>query len=233
MHPDNRRTLGERVAKAAEAALARNGYAAPVDVLTGIGWLPPSTLAAWRQGRIPYLEQGVNTNLSRLSEAMRLFRAWAREKGLKPSEAVYVARTPARPLLRFSKSGGDGVEKNYRTHFVSPALSEKKRAALVEKASRPPELVVIVPLARDWTCHRCGGTGDLLMMEKDGPACMRCVGLDDLEFLPAGDTRLTRKAKAKSARHAVVVRFSRARKRYERQGLLVEAQALAQARDAG
>ncbi|TMJ56471.1 MAG: DUF2293 domain-containing protein, partial [Alphaproteobacteria bacterium] len=33
--------------------------------------------------------------------------------------------------------------------------------------------------------------------------------------------------KAKSARSAVVVRFSRSRRRYERQGLLVEPQALA------
>jgi hypothetical protein len=35
----------------------------------------------------------------------------------------------------------------------------------------------------------------------------------------------TRRAKAKSERHAVVVRFSRTRKRYEREGLLVEPQA--------
>jgi hypothetical protein len=40
---------------------------------------------------------------------------------------------------------------------------------------------------------------------------------------------LTRRAKARSARHAVVVRFSRSRRRYERQGLLVERQALAEA----
>jgi hypothetical protein len=91
---------------------------------------------------------------------------------------------------------------------------------------RAPELVVIRPLNREWTCHRCGGTGDLLVMENPGPACLRCVGLDDLEFLPAGDALLTRRAKAKSARSAVVVRFSRSRRRYERQGLLVEAEAL-------
>jgi hypothetical protein len=63
-------------------------------------------------------------------------------------------------------------------------------------------------------------------MENSGPACLRCVGLDDLEFLSAGDALLTRRAKAKSARHAVVVRFSKSRRRYERQGLLVEAQAV-------
>ena len=83
---------------------------------------------------------------------------------------------------------------------------------------------------REWTCHRCGKTGDLLMMENPGPACLACVGLDDLTFLPAGDALLTRRAKAKSARSAVVVRFSRTRRRYERQGLLVEPAALAEAR---
>jgi hypothetical protein len=67
------------------------------------------------------------------------------------------------------------------------------------------------------------------MMETPGPACLRCVGLDDLEYLRAGDASLTRRAKAKSARYAVVVRFSRTRRRYERQGLLVEPQALADA----
>jgi hypothetical protein len=66
-------------------------------------------------------------------------------------------------------------------------------------------------------------------MENPGPACLRCVGLDNLEFLAAGDALLTRRVRAKSPRHAVVVRFSRSRRRYERQGLLVEPQALAQA----
>jgi len=85
---------------------------------------------------------------------------------------------------------------------------------------------VIQPLNTEWTCHRCGGSGGLLVMENPGPACLRCVGLDDLEFLPAGDALLTRRVKAKSARSAVVVRFSRSRHRYERQGLLVEPQTL-------
>jgi len=109
---------------------------------------------------------------------------------------------------------------------VSPELSENKRKRLAETASRPPELVVIQPLQDAWRCHRCGGTGDLLIMETEGPACLRCAGLGDLEFLSAGDALLTRRAKAKSSRHAVVVRFSKTRGRYERQGLLVEPRAL-------
>jgi hypothetical protein len=65
-------------------------------------------------------------------------------------------------------------------------------------------------------------------MENDGPACLKCTGLDDLVFLGAGDALLTRRAKAKSEKHAIVMRFSRSRRRYERQGLLVEPQVLAE-----
>ncbi len=89
--------------------------------------------------------------------------------------------------------------------------------------------MVIPPRNRDWRCHRCGGSGDLLIMGQPGPSYLRCAGLDDLHFLGAGDALLTRRAKANSTRHAVVVRFSRTRKRYERQGLLVEPRALAAA----
>ena len=63
-------------------------------------------------------------------------------------------------------------------------------------------------------------------MQDDQPHCMRCVGLDHLEFLPAGDANRTRRAHRASSLTAVVVRFSRTRRRYERQGLLVEPQAL-------
>lgn len=54
-------------------------------------------------------------------------------------------------------------------------------------------------------------------------------GLDHLVFLSSGDAGLTRRAHRTSELSAVVVRFSRSRKRYERQGLLVERAALAHA----
>lgn len=82
------------------------------------------------------------------------------------------------------------------------------------------------PLGHDWKCHRCGGSGGFLIMEPPGPSCLACARLDALVFLAAGDAALTRLARAKSRTSAVVVRFSRARRRYERQGLLVEARAL-------
>ena len=225
----NRRPLVERVVSAAEDVLAAQNYVSPIDVFLGIGWLDPNSLKRWQQGQSDCLERVVQTNLPRISEAMRLLRFWAKDKGLLPSETQYVARTPQRQTLRFSCSGDPTIERLYRTHWVSPQLSERKRERLAEKASRAPELVVIQPLHTDWTCHRCGGSGDLLIMEDPGPACRRCAGLDDLEFLPAGDALLTRRVTAKSARRAVVVRFSKTRRRYERQGLLVEPQALREA----
>jgi hypothetical protein len=227
MHPKNREKLAHRVRTAATAALAAQKYVSPVDVLLGMGWLDPNSAKRWRQGQIDYLERAVQANLKRISVAMHLFRSWATEQGLCPSETVYVARTPRRQPLRFSKSGNPDIERDYRTHWVSPKLSDKKRERLAEKASREPELVVIVPL-NEWKCHRCGGTGDLLIMENPGPSCLRCAGLDDLEFLPAGNALLTRRVKAKSTRFAVVVRFSKTRRRYERQGLLVERQVLSE-----
>jgi hypothetical protein len=222
----NPRPLVDRVVEAAEAALAAERYVSTIDVLVGIRWLDPGAVDRWRQGRIDRLEEAIQTNPSRLSDALALLRAWAADRGLIASETQYVARTPHRQALRFSRSGDPEVERSYRTHWVSPALSEEKRERLAEKASRPPELVVIQPLNDEWKCHRCGGTGDLLVMENPGPACLRCAGLDDLEFLAAGDALLTRRVKAKSPRHAVVVRFSKSRRRYERQGLLIEPQAL-------
>jgi hypothetical protein len=229
MNPENRKKLADRVTTAAEAALAAQDYVAPVDVLLGIGWLDGGTVKRWRQGQVACLDGAMQTNLSRISEAMKLFRSWAVAKGLSPSETAYVARTPQRQTLRFSKSGDPTIEQLYRTHWVSGELSKTKRERLAEKASRAPELVVIQPLNDAWKCHRCGGGGDLLIMESPGPACLRCVGLDDLAFLAAGDALLTRRVRAKSARFAVVVRFSKSRRRYERQGLLVEPHALTEA----
>lgn len=226
----NRTPLPERIATAAEAALDAKHYVSPVDVLLRIGWLDPNLAREWQQGRIGCLEETLQPSAARILEALDLIEAWAAEKGLLTSEADYIARTPQRQPLRFSRSGIPALEQRYRIHWISPALSEGQRERLIEKASRPPELVVVMPLKDDWSCHHCGGTGGWLVMENPGPACLRCVGLDDLEYLPAGDALLTRRARSNSDRQAVVVRFSRSRKRYERQGLLLEPQALAEAR---
>jgi hypothetical protein len=228
MEKDNQRKLEQRVVRAAEAALAARQFVTAIDVLVGIGWLTPTLVDQWRQGRIEYLERGVSVNLSKISTAVALFRRWAEGRDLRPSETAYVARTRDRRPLRFSKSGEPAIERAYRTHWVSPDLSEAKRRRLVDRQSRPPDLVAIWAL-KEWTCTECSEGGDLLLMEGAGPLCMRCADLDHLIFLTAGDAALTRRAKRASRLSAVVVRFSRSRGRYERRGLLVEEEALSRA----
>jgi hypothetical protein len=63
-------------------------------------------------------------------------------------------------------------------------------------------------------------------MAHPDPLCLTFADLDHLAFLPAGDAALTRRATKASGLSAVVVRWSRSRKRYERQGVLVEDHAL-------
>ena len=70
----NQRPLADRVAEAAEAALAAQDYVSAVDVLIGIRWLDPGAAKRWRQGQVDDLEQLVQTNPNRLSEAMTLLR---------------------------------------------------------------------------------------------------------------------------------------------------------------
>ena len=66
-------------------------------------------------------------------------------------------------------------------------------------------------------------------MEDAGPVCTVCADLVHLEFLPRGDAALTRRARGRSRLPAVVVRWSRSRRRYERQGILAETDAIEQA----
>jgi hypothetical protein len=95
MNSRNRAGLADRIVKAAETSLAAQHYVRPIDVLTGIGWLDPGAEKRWRQAQIDCLEGAVQASLPRLSEAKKLFRSWAGNKGLLASETDYVARTPS------------------------------------------------------------------------------------------------------------------------------------------
>jgi hypothetical protein len=229
MPPQNEDKIVRRVREAANAALAQKEWVSTLDVLLGMGWLSSGVEKLWRQGRVESLERGVQANLRKLSFAMKAFRAWANERGLRPSRTEYVSRTPDRRHLQFSVSGDPGIEEAYRTHWVSASLGEKKQTKIEERLSKPPALVAIIPLHDDWKCSKCGDTGDLLIMRDEGPTCLACAGLSHLVYLPSGNAKLTRRATATSAEAVVVVRFSRSRKRYERQGMLLEKAALEKA----
>lgn len=92
--------------------------------------------------------------------------------------------------------------------------------------------IVVFSILRPSICADCALTlerGNFVKMEKDRALCLDCADLGHLVFLPRGSTALTRRSRKYSGLAAVVVRFSRARGRYERQGLLVEEPALERA----
>lgn len=94
------------------------------------------------------------------------------------------------------------------------------------------ELKVFIS-SRESTCDECkedlGRHAWITLAGEHRAICLACADLDHLEFLPSGDAALTRRARKHSTLSAVVLKWSRARNRYERQGLLVEEEALQQA----
>ncbi len=87
--------------------------------------------------------------------------------------------------------------------------------------------------SREVTCDECGEElghhAWIMLYGEKKAACLACADLDHLAYLPSGDAALTRRAKKHSELWAVVLKWSHARKRYERQGLLVEEEALEKA----
>jgi len=88
---------------------------------------------------------------------------------------------------------------------------------------------------RESVCGECGEnlgrTAWITLAGDKGALCLECADLDNLVFLPTGDAALTRRAHKYSTLAAVVLKWSRARKRYERQGLLVEMSGLERAEE--
>lgn len=100
------------------------------------------------------------------------------------------------------------------------------------KPSGKSDEIVVFMVRRETKCAECGCElfdGNLLRMENNQPLCMDCADLGHLEFLASGNTALTRRATKDSPLRAVVVRWARARKRYERQGILVTPEAIEKA----
>jgi hypothetical protein len=218
-----RKSLAWRVTQAADAVFAEQQYVSATDVLVRLGWLTPSHIDRWRQGRIESLESVAPVDPSKVAAALTALQRWAQDRGLRASETEHLACTRDRGPLRFSVSGDAAIELAYRTHWSSPDVSDP-----IAPQSKPPELVVISPV-KEWACTSCGGTGDLLFMEGPGPLCLDCADLGHLVFLPSGNAALTRRAKRASSLSAVAVRWSRSRKRYERQGILAESEAIERA----
>jgi hypothetical protein len=111
------------------------------------------------------------------------------------------------------------------------ALEPRSTAAIPQAATEP---IVVFWTRRESVCDQCQaqlGRGSFIRVRDGSAACLECADMDHLVFLPRGDAALTRRATKHSALSAVVVQWSRSRRRYERQGTLVEESALSRAED--
>ena len=80
--------------------------------------------------------------------------------------------------------------------------------------------------SKESICGECGENlgrhAWITLVEDKGALCLACADMDHLVYLPSGDAALTRRATKYSTLSAVVLEWSRSRKRYERQGILID-----------
>lgn len=97
-------------------------------------------------------------------------------------------------------------------------------------ATKGAEELKVFISTRESICGECKenlGRGAWITLNREkGALCLSCADLEHLEFLAPGDTALTIRAKKYASLYAVVLKWSRARKHYERQGILVEEEAI-------
>lgn len=98
--------------------------------------------------------------------------------------------------------------------------------------TRKPDEVVVFTTRHEGRCSECQAEffpGNMIRVENGQVLCLDCAGLGFLEYLPRGDTAVTRRATKLTPLRAVVVQWSRSRQRYERQGILASPEAIAEA----
>ncbi len=105
-----------------------------------------------------------------------------------------------------------------------------------EAAGKPDALFA---LSRPSRCHGCDtklNVDEIVRLNKKDDDekeafCLKCAGLSGMELLRSGNASVTRLAKKYSTNHFVVMKWSEIWKTYERQGLLVESDALSKAKE--
>lgn len=130
----------------------------------------------------------------------------------------------------------NGVPHGKRDRSGSTSNHKHSQQGLDAERERYADPVVF-RVRRSTQCAKCKeelGPGRMIkLVEGDGDQrvalCKPCAGLGESFYVPAGNAKLTRLLSKYSKQKHVVVRWSSARKRYERQGVLVELEALNQA----
>jgi hypothetical protein len=127
-----------------------------------------------------------------------------------------------------------GRRANFVVARQAAMIDDHRSGPMMDRSRAATPEIVVFWIIRDSTCAECGealGKGRFLRLEAGRPLCLGCADLDHLVFLARGEPALTRRASRYSKLRVIVVRFSRSRNRYERQGVLVEPAALARAEE--
>jgi hypothetical protein len=222
--------LDERVFAAADTVLRACRSVSPLELLVEMRLLAPAHVTAWQKGISEDLSGCIQGSSDKLKKTFAFFEQWAAERQLKPIIAHPTRATPAGNVpLHVTQDADPERERFFCTYYVPETLTTSATERVATKLKKPTDLVVFQTVSDSVACSECGTEmhkGDFLFMEKKQPVCLNCADLDHLEFLPSGDATLTRRARKHSRLNAVVVRFARARNRYERQGILVTSEAV-------
>jgi len=134
--------------------------------------------------------------------------------------------------IRGGSTDADETRKTKRAAHQQKGSPAKANTAGRQETPQTEEIKVFIS-NRNSHCGECdqdlGKKAWITLEREKGALCLACADLDELVFLPAGDAALTRRSKKYSSLSAVVLKFSRARRQYERQGLLVQEAALEKA----
>ena len=203
-----------------------------LEVFVGMNLLSCNSYRDWLKGRQKNLDVQIQGGPKLHKEVIVHFGEWLGERGLQPLESSYTIPTRSgTKRLQVFEEYDEVLEKLFCTRYAPPEAKQK----LSKKLEKKRDLVVIISTGRsEKECAGCTEgihRGEMFIMEDAGPLCLSCADMDHLSFLPSGDAALTRRSKKYSPLSAVVVEFSRSRKRYERQGLLVAEAAITRAEE--
>jgi hypothetical protein len=160
--------LRKKVHSAMYALIKSKGVASPVEVLLEIGVLSKEKYEDWRFGRVSYLERVCQINLSKLSTINHEIRVFARKNNLKASWSDYRKWGKGNNIrLRFSKSGGEQIERLYATHYVSQQKVKDAQDRHTFQKRKDELARTIAPCGL--VCGLCG----------EAPACKGCRDNDN------------------------------------------------------
>jgi hypothetical protein len=130
----NRQEINMRVIKGAEKALLVKKFVCIIDILLHLDYISDTGLKEWRRERFAFFESIIKANPRDVKFALECFYRWVKTKNLTVSLSVYRSVGSANKIeLRFSKSGNQKIEDEYRTHYVATELNDEKKEKRVKE----------------------------------------------------------------------------------------------------